>query len=175
MKFSYFSFIFFLGLISCGVTETTEDRDQIVSVSKDTIEPTEVSAEVVQTTWTRANFEQFWKTFSSQTGDKNYLIARIDFPYGNGFETISKSAYEKEGSSYSIHFQDQSKVTFSMLEPETYLNGNLSELFKEKYTNLEDIYVVRNEDDPTGYYAYFKYFDNTFKLIGFEETMDASN
>ena len=154
--------------------DITEQND--VSEKSDSVENDELITNETLTSWDEDNFEGFWAEFLSKTqDDRDYFKAVIDFPYGDGFETITRADFEEPNSKYVIGFHEQTEITFSILDEDGYLNGNLADLFNERFGNLEGIYVARHEDLPIGYFAYFKHTDGTFKFIGFEDTQDASN
>jgi len=171
--FCFLTFVVFL--VSCGNSTSPSAGNEDATAQNDTSKNANVPSPKVEKIWSKDDFEAFWVYFKSKTEDKNYLLTAIDFPYGNGFETITKAEFENPDGKYFIAFHEQTEIIFSMLNKDGYLNGNLARLFKERFGDLADIYVVRHEDLPVGYYAYFKYYENTFKLIGFEGTQDASH
>jgi hypothetical protein len=167
-------------LVSCGAATTeqedkTTQNDMTSELSDSAMKALEDAEKKVKKSWNLEDLEAFWEVFSSQTENNDYLIANIGFPYGDGFKTVTKAEFSAADSEHFLTFHDTKNVTFNMLKKDGYLNGELSRLFEERFGNLDNIYFVRHEDEPAGYFAYFKVIGNNLKFIGSEDTMDASN
>jgi hypothetical protein len=167
-------------LVSCGAAtteqeDTTTENDMTSELSDSAMKALDEAEKKVKKSWNLEDLETFWNVFSNQTENNDYLIANIDFPYGTGFKTVTKAEFSTADSEHFLAFHDTKNVTFNMLKKDGYLNGGLSRLFEERFGNLDNIYFVRHEDDPAGYFAYFKVIDNNLKFISSEDTMDAEN
>ena len=153
-------------------SKTANEGDTIVQ--KTVVEIQDSVSALLEKKWAKSDFEIFWQEFVHNVNNNTYLKSKILFPYSEGFEPITEENFDIENLNVSL-IQYEKGVEIKKFESKDYMNGKIDLLLKEQNVELKDVYSVYNEDDPIGFFAYFKFINDDFRLIGFEEIQDASN
>jgi hypothetical protein len=133
-------------------------------------------------------FVNFWNSFQSKMKQTDSIIEMIDFPYviNCNFldETqISKSQFQENGTeiyvngnafisnTFSASFYPNNKGLAIGKHTDGYMSEPIRSFIQQKFGDLENIYFISelpNFETETGYKAYFRESNGTFKFIGFE-------
>ena len=135
------------------------------------------------------DFNVFWNSFQSKMKEKDSIIPHISFPYAISCSYldnryVSLDEFKKQGSDVFVNgnafiagvfspqiYPNMKGLHIGTYKPNRYIDANLSEKLTEFHGNLENIIVVSElgkDQQETGYKAYFRKFNGTYKFIGFE-------
>ncbi|MBL6963008.1 MAG: hypothetical protein ISR55_04235 [Bacteroidetes bacterium] len=163
----YFAWIALILFASCGSNNSTDT----VITDVDTINQMDEIEEAV-TPHLEPDFNHFWEVFAENSGDMDYVMSKINFPYAYASYTnsiVSRDDFlnpEVDRSLFQFLSQ-QSNLKIGAFEGAN-INGYLHENFTSSFGNLENMYVVESSPEPIGYLAYFRFNGEEFQFIGCE-------
>lgn len=134
-------------------------------------------------------FLDYWTDFQSHLNTKDSIISFISFPYGidcnylYDVTSVTEQDFNENGIDVFVNGNAFISNTFSSMNyPKNkglyfglfmggYMSENIKSFITNKYGDLENIYIVSelpNFEQGSGYKAYFRETNGSFKFIGFE-------
>ena len=166
MKNLYFLLFLPLFVISCNNSNTETNTssttdDQSNSEKKPKEEKPDISVEV------------YIDNIMKHASDKKYIADHIYFPFMmDVYKKSGISRAEFDANEYATEFFES--INSISINPyvsgNSYINSDLSDFIEKQFGNFDDMYILRQEADPSGFCAYIKLVDKEYKFVGYETT-----